>query len=64
MSKQAELFHVRNSDWTITETAPGIFTFASVDETKKIEGLTGKCLVAANAVISELDRYLTEVNPA
>jgi hypothetical protein len=63
MSKQTEPFRIQNSDWTITETAPDIFELASHGGTKKkIGGLTGKRLVSALAVISELDRHLREVS--
>jgi hypothetical protein len=57
MSK-TEPFHVRNNEWIIMETKPGVFTLVLADESQKITGLTAKQLVAANAVVSELDRYL------
>jgi hypothetical protein len=62
MSKRAELFRVRNAEWTITETASGIFELASASGSEKISGLTGPRLVSALAVISELDRHLREAN--
>jgi hypothetical protein len=58
MSTDAELFRVQNSDWTITETAPGIFDLTLTSTGAKIAGLPGALLVSALAVISELDRYL------
>jgi len=58
MSKKTELFRVHNSDWTITETVHGVFELSSTSGLEKIGGLTGKRLVSALAVISELDRHL------
>jgi hypothetical protein len=61
MSKEAELFHVRNSDWAVNETAPGVYELATADGSQKIGGLSGPQLAAAQAVVAALDRYIREV---
>ena len=55
-----ELFTVKNSDWTLTETEPGVFELASADGLKNLGGLSSKGLVSASAVISELARHLAQ----
>lgn len=56
MSKR-QLFTVKNSEWTIRETASDIFELRYLDGTR-IGGLRGKRLASALAVIAELARHL------
>jgi hypothetical protein len=60
MSKQTELFRVRNSDWTVSETNAGKYELATADGSQKISGLTGQQLANALAVLAELDRHIRE----
>lgn len=54
------LFEVHNSDWDLMETAPGIYTLQNKDGSKALTEIEGAKLVAAFAVIAELDRHLRE----
>jgi hypothetical protein len=57
-SASRELFTVKNSDWVVKETAPGVFALTSADGVKTLSDMSGKQLVSILAVISELDRHL------
>ncbi len=52
------LFEVKNSDWILRETGPGVFELVSRDDQWKITDIDGNSLASAGAVIAELDRHL------
>jgi len=58
MSKPTELFEVRNSDWIIRETEPGVYEL--VKGAKKIRGLSKRQLASLAGVVAEFDRHLKE----
>jgi len=57
---EKELFRIMNSEWTIEETTPGLFQISTARGKKKMRGLLSNQVLALNAIVAELDRYLKE----